>query len=145
MSILTSFVLPMSSLCLENAWPYSSHSSSNLQQMSAETSLSWRWTFLWPGTSAGEQIKAVLLGISGNVSWCCGTQFLGWARCSLILSSLASSMLYTSTVGSSTKATTVSLPIYKWSTWLRLKILRGMYFGLNAFPGLSTQLGEYVH
>ena len=34
-----------------------------------------------------------------------------------------------------------SLPICKWSTWLRFEIVRGMYFGSNAFLGLSTQLG----
>ena len=55
----------------------------------------------------GEQIKAASCGISGNVSSLWGTQFHGLARCSLILSSLASSMLYVPSIGSSAKAITV--------------------------------------
>ena len=45
----------MSSLCFENACPYSAHSSLNFWQMSPEISLSCRWTLQCPGTSAGEQ------------------------------------------------------------------------------------------
>ena len=97
---------------------------------------------LWgPGTSAGEQIKAVSCGISGNVSCLWGTQFHGLARCSLILSLLASSMLYVSSTGCSAKAITVSLPMYRWSTMLRLNIVSGIYLGLYLLLGLLMHEG----
>ena len=112
MSILTSLVLQMSLLFLEKASPYSSHSSSNFCLISVVMFLSCSCTLWVPGTSAGEQIKAVSCGISCSVSCLCGTQFHGLARCSLILSSLASSMLYVSSTGCSAKAITVSLPMY---------------------------------
>ena len=113
MSILTSFVLPMSSLFLEKASPYSSQSSLNFCLISVVISLSCSCTLRDPGTSAGEQRKAVSCGISGKVSCFCGTQFHGLARCSLILSSPANSMLYVSRTGCSAKAITVSLPMHK--------------------------------
>ena len=110
---LTSFVLPMSLLFLEKASPYSSQSSLNFCLISVVMSLSCSCTLQGPGTSAGEQRKAVSCGISGSVSCLCGTQFHGLARCSLILSSLANSMLYVSRTGCSAKAITVSLPMYR--------------------------------
>ena len=94
MSILTSLVLPMSSLLLEKASPYCSHSSSNIYLMSVVMSLSCSCTLHGPGTSAGEQRKAVSGGISGSASCLWGTQFHGLAKCSWIFSSLATSMLY---------------------------------------------------
>ena len=75
--------------------------------------LSCSYTLWGPGTSAGEQIKAVSCGISGNVSCLWGTQFHGLARCSLIWTSLASSKLYVSSTGCSAKVITVSLPMYR--------------------------------
>ena len=72
-----------------------------------------QFTLRGPGTSSGEQRKAVSCGISGKVSCFCGTQFQGLARCFSILSSLASSMLYVSRTGCSAKAITVSLPMYR--------------------------------
>ena len=113
MSILTSFVLPMSSLFLEKASPYSSQSSSNFCLISVAMSLSCSCTLQGPGTSAGEQRKAVSCGISGRVSCLWGTQFCGLARCSVILSSLANSMFYVSRTGCSAKVITVSLPMYR--------------------------------
>ena len=113
MSILTSLVLSMSLLFLENASPYSLQSSSNFCLISVVMSLSCSYTLWGPGTSAGEQIKAVSCGISGKVLCLWGTQFHGLARCSLILSSLASSMLYVSRTGCSVKVITVSLPMYR--------------------------------
>ena len=112
MSILTSLVLLMSSLFLEKASPYFSHSSSNLCLIIVVMSLSCSCTLHGPGTSAGEQIKAVSGGISGNVLCLWGTQLHGFTRYSLILSSLANSMLWVSMVGSSAEVTMVSLPIY---------------------------------
>ena len=111
MSILTSFVLLMSSLILENASSYLSHNSSNFCLTSGVTSRSCSCTFLGPGTSAGEQIKAVSGRILGRVLCLWGTQLHGLDRCSLICSSEASSMLYFSMVGCSAKVMTVSLPI----------------------------------
>ena len=113
MSILTSLVLPMSSLFLEKASPYSSYSSLNFCLISVVMSLSCSCTLCESGTSAGEQRKAVSCGISGSVSCLWGTQLHGLARYSLIFSSLAISIWYVSMVGSSAKVTTVSLPIYK--------------------------------
>ena len=113
MSILTSLVLLMSSLLLEKASPYCSHSSSNFCLMSVVMSLSCSCTLCGPGMSAGEQRKAVSGGISGSVLCLWGTQFHGLAKCSWIFSSLATSMWYVSMVGSSAKVTMVSLPIYK--------------------------------
>ena len=92
MSILTNLVLPMSSLCLGKASPYSSHSSSNFCLISVVVSLSCSCTLHGPGTSAGEQIKVVSGGISGSVSCLWGTQLCGLARCSLIFSSPATSI-----------------------------------------------------
>ena len=113
MSILTSLVLPVSSLCFEKASPYSSQSSSNFCLISVVMFLSCSCTLRGHGTSAGEQIKAVSCGISGKVLCLLGTQFHGLARCSLILSSLANSMLYVSRTGCSAKVITVSLPMYR--------------------------------
>ena len=93
MSICTSFVVLMSTLFLENACPYFSHSSSNPCLTSTDMSLSCSYTLQGPGTSAGEQIKAVSGGISGNVLCLWGTQLCGLAKCSLMASSLASCML----------------------------------------------------
>ena len=67
MSILKSLVLPMSSLFLEKASPYCSHSSLNFCLISVVMSLSCSCTLHGPGISAGEQIKAVSGGISGSV------------------------------------------------------------------------------
>ena len=141
MSILTSFVWPMSSLFLEKASPYSSHSSLNFCLISVVMVLSCSCTLQGPGTSAGEQIKAVSCGISGSVLCLWGTQFHGLARCSLILSLLASSMLYVSSIGSSAKAIPVSLPMYRWSTMLRLNIVSGIYLWLYWLLGLLIHEG----
>ena len=136
MSILTSLVLLMSLLFLEKASPYSSQSSSNFCLISVVRFLSCSCTLGGPGTSAGEQIKAVSCGISGNVSCLWGTQFHGLARCSLILSSLASSMLYVSSTGCSAKVIMVSLPMYMSCDSKRASYL------VNCMRGLPSNLWE---
>ena len=86
-------------------------------------------------------MKAVSDGILGNVSCLWGTQCLGFARCFLILSLLVISTLYVSNSGVSAKAMTVSLPMYRQSTLLRLKMVNGIYLGLYLLLGLFTKLG----
>ena len=55
-------------------------------------------------------------------------------------------MFYVSSIGSSAKTITVSLPMYRWSTVLRLNIVSGMYLGLYWLLGLLIhEEGIYIY
>ena len=83
MSMVMSWVLPISSLPLENTVGYLSHNSSKAGPCVGLTSASCRSTFLGPGISAGDVRNALSMGTVGSLyfAWVYGK------RGSLVLAS----------------------------------------------------------
>ena len=67
MSIVISWVLPISSLPQENTLGYLSHNSSKADLMVGLMLVSCRSTFLGPGTSAGDVRNALSMGTTGSL------------------------------------------------------------------------------
>ena len=67
MSMVISWVLPISSLPLENTVGYLSHNSSKADLVVGLTSASCRSTFLGPGISAGDVRNALSMGTAGSL------------------------------------------------------------------------------